>query len=227
MKVTNFIIRVFVILTTTAALLLFFFVDDYENSALGSTVSVLISGIAILLVTYLPQIFKKRNIEMSKSLYIILLTTILLSMGGGFIFRFYEVFNYYDTVVHFLNGGIIVVIAFVIVRFLANNDKSRLPVMIFIAILVSISLGTVWEIYEFAVDLIIEGSNMQRWGEVGSLIPKPKEGQAALKDTMIDLTVDTLGAILAGLLIYMDYLKGSKFIDKVKLAKIEVEIINE
>lgn len=225
MKVTNFIIRVFVILTTTAALLLFFFVDDYENSALGSTVSVLISGIAILLVTYLPQIFKKRNIEMSKSLYIILLTTILLSMGGGFIFRFYEVFNYYDTVVHFLNGGIIVVIAFVIVRFLANNDKSRLPVMIFIAILVSISLGTVWEIYEFAVDLIIEGSNMQRWGEVGSLTPKV--GQAALKDTMIDLTVDTLGAILAGLLIYMDYLKGSKFIDKVKLAKIEVEIINE
>lgn len=225
MKVTNFIIRVFVILTTTAALLLFFFVDDYENSALGSTVSVLISGIAILLVTYLPTIFKKRNIEMSKSLYIILLTAILFSMGGGFIFRFYEVFNYYDTVVHFLNGGIIVVIAFVIVRFLANNDKSQLKVMIFIAILVSISLGTIWEIYEFAVDLVIEGSNMQRWGEVGSLIPK--EGQAALKDTMIDLTVDTLGAILAGLLIYMDYLKGSKFIDKVKLSRIEQEVLSE
>lgn len=227
MKVTNVIIRISVILTTIAALLIFFFIDDYENSALGSTISVLISSVAIFVVTYLPNIFKKRNIEMSKALYIIVLTSILLSMGGGFIFRFYEVFNYYDTIVHFLNGGIIVLIAFVIIKFLAkdSNEKGQIPVMIFIAILVSISLGTIWEIYEFAVDLIIDGSNMQRWAFVGTLVPKV--GQEALKDTMVDLTVDTLGAILAGLLIFLDFKNNSKYINKIKLSEIEENLLNE
>ena len=119
-------------------------------------------------------------------------------MGGGFIFRFYIIFSYYDTTIHFLNGIAIVVIAFAVVKYLVKNSDNNLPAIIFVAVLISIAIGPIWEIYEFLVDSLFDGSNMQRFKDVHtgtSFI-----GQAALRDTMIDLIVDTLGAIVGGLI---------------------------
>lgn len=219
MKIVNGIVRVFSIVAIITALLLYFILGKTEGEYIGSMITVLSSSIALFFVTFLLPFFKKRNILISNTLYAIILFSFILSMGGGFIFRFYQTFNYYDTVVHFLNGMILVIIVFVVLEFLTEESKKYVILIILVAILGSISLGTLWEITEYILDLIIPGNNMQRFQDVKTGIDYI--GQLALKDTMIDLIVDTLGAILAGILLYFDSIKNSTFINKIILKKID------
>lgn len=221
MKIINNVLRVFAILATLTAFSLLIFFNKSEGELIGSTISVFLSSVAIYLVTYLPKILRKRNMEISPLLYWIILLSILFSMGGGFIFRFYIIFNYYDTIIHFLNGGIIVFIGFAIIKYFVEDSNDHIPFIIFVAVLMSLSLGTLWEIYEFLIDVIIPGSNMQRFIDIHTNPNQPFIGQEALFDTMIDLIVDTLGAILAGLILFMDSIKNKKFINKISFTKIE------
>lgn len=219
MKTINRILRVFSVLAVLTAVLLLIFFNKGEGELIGSTGTVIISSFLIYFATYIDSILTKRNMKISNTLYLILLLTTFLSVGGGFIFRFYIIFNYYDTVIHFLNGGIIVIIAFAVLKYFARDDNKHTASLIIVAVLVSISLGTIWEIYEFAVDSIVDGSNMQRFQNVhtGELLI----GQKALMDTMVDLIVDTLGAILAGFILYIDKKNGRKFINKISFEHIE------
>jgi len=220
MKIINNILRVFAVLATLAALGLLLLYNKTKGELIGSTVSVFISSVAIYLTTYLPKILKRKDMKISNTLYWIILLSILFSMGGGFIFRFYEIFNYYDTIVHFLNGGIIVVISFAVIKYFVEDSNDHIPLIIFVAVLMSLSLGTLWEIYEFLIDVIF-GSNMQRYKDVHTNIEFI--GQKALMDTMIDLIVDTLGAILAGILLYIDSIKNKTFINKISFENIETK----
>lgn len=219
MKTINRILRVFSVLAVLTAVLLLIFFNKGEGELIGSTGTVIISSFLIYFTTYIDSILTKRNMKISNTLYLIVLLTIFLSVGGGFIFRFYIIFNYYDTVIHFLNGGIIVIIAFAILKYFARDDSRNTASLIIGAVLVAISVGTIWEIYEFAVDIIVDGSNMQRFQNVhtGELLI----GQKALMDTMVDLIVDTLGAILAGFILYIDKKNGRKFINKISFEQIE------
>lgn len=219
MKTINRILRVFSVLAVLTAVLLLIFFNKGEGELIGSTGTVIISSFLIYFTTYIDSILTKRNMKISNTLYLIVLLTTFLSVGGGFIFRFYIIFNYYDTVIHFLNGGIIVIIAFAILKYFARDDSRNTASLIIGAVLVAISVGTIWEIYEFAVDIIVDGSNMQRFQNVhtGELLI----GQKALMDTMVDLIVDTLGAILAGFILYIDKKNGRKFINKISFEQIE------
>ena len=219
MKIVNNIIRALSVLAAAAALAIYFFFGKSKGELNGSTITVIISTITFLFVTYITSVLKKRNIIMSKSLYIIILVAIVLSMGGGFIFRFYEIFSYYDTIVHFLNGMNIVIIVFVILSYYAKEPERYAVPIIIISILAAISLGTLWEIYEFIVDVVATNSNMQRFRDVQTGIDYV--GQAALKDTMIDLLVDTLGAVIAGNLLYIESISNRRFIKTIILKNIE------
>lgn len=219
MKIINIALRIFSILTLAAAVILQVFLQRSGPEYMGSTISVIISSITIYIVTYIPNMLEKKNIKITKTLYTIILASIVFSMGGGFMFRLYEVFNYYDTVIHFINGGILVIIVFVITTFLSEDSKKYVLPIIIISLLAAISLGTLWEIYEFLVDVLFDNSNMQRFMDVRTQIPHI--GQAALKDTMIDLIVDTLGAVLGGLILYIDSINKGKFIDMILLTRTE------
>lgn len=212
MRKLNIFIRTLAGLTSAAALTLYLVYDKTQGEYIGNVMSVFTSNIVIVLVTLLPNALAKNNIKISKTLYGLILTGILASMGAGVIFRFYEIFDYFDTLVHFFNGGILVISAFTLLMFFVRNSEKHVKKLIFIAVLLSISVGTLWEIYEFLVDLIIPNSNMQRFEDVITGIPHI--GQRALYDTMLDLIVDTLGAILAAVILTMDYLQGKKFINK-------------
>lgn len=217
MKVINIIIRTFSILAILAALTLFIFFGKSEGELIGSTVSVVLSGILIFLVTYLPSMLKKRKIIMSKTLYSIILLAMVLSMGGGFIFRFYWIFNYYDSIIHFLNGINLALIVFVVLYYIAEEPIKFTPPLIAVSILVAIALGALWEIYEYIFDLVVPTGNMQRFKDVNTGIEFI--GQEALKDTMVDLIVDSLGAVIAGLVLYIDSIRGKKIINNLILKK--------
>lgn len=79
-----------------------------------------------------------------------------------------------------------------IVGFLALfflNQTDRLPegirpaFLCFFGVTFAVFLGVLWEIFEFAVDMIVPGANMLSW-ETGAT------------DTIVDLIVDMVGAII-------------------------------
>ena len=59
----------------------------------------------------------------------------------------------------------------------------------------AVSIGAVWEIYEFSFDGLL-GLNMQKFLLADGT---PLVGRAALTDTMKDIIVDTIGALIASL----------------------------
>ncbi|MGI6781918.1 MAG: hypothetical protein ACOX56_03740 [Acholeplasmataceae bacterium] len=219
MKIINYIIRVTSVLSIVGAILLYVLHGKSEGQILGRTFPVIFSSIIIFIVTFLPNMLLKKNIEIPKLTYGILLGTIILSMGGGYVLMLYHRLNYFDTFVHFINGIILVLGFFVVVYYFVKDPKEHIFAIILLSVLAAISLGTIWEIFEFVVDLIVPGSNMQRFQDLKT--GENLVGQAALMDTMIDIVVDTLGAILGGLILRIDYLRRHILIDSIVLRKIE------
>ena len=67
-------------------------------------------------------------------------------------------------------------------------------------------VGVLWEVCEFAIDGLKSGSNMQRFNN--SVTNEPFIGRRAITDTMIDLMMDTVGGIMAGLYFAYSNIKG-------------------
>ncbi len=60
----------------------------------------------------------------------------------------------------------------------------------------ALSVGALWEIYEFAVDEFF-GMNMQKFMTSGGIV---LEGHQALADTMKDIIIDALGAFISSVI---------------------------
>lgn len=111
---------------------------------------------------------------------------IVMFVGGtlflGEVFDFYNRFWWWDIAMH---GGSAIgfgLIGFVLVFMMFQGDRYAAPpfAVAFFAFCFAIAIGAMWEIFEFTMDQTF-GLNMQKSG---------------LLDTMGDLIVDTLGALI-------------------------------
>ncbi|MHA3977240.1 hypothetical protein ACW9UR_06090 [Halovulum sp. GXIMD14794] len=119
------------------------------------------------------------------------------SIFMGEMFDFYEKVWWWDIALHGLSavGFGMVGFLFAFMLFEGDHFAAPAPALAVIAFSFGLSIGALWEIFEYTVDQFF-GTNMQKSG---------------LKDTMGDLIVDTLGAAIgaaSGLL----YLKGRQFL---------------
>ena len=128
------------------------------------------------------------------------LTAIVIFVGAtlfmGEVLDFYNRFWWWDIAMH---GGSAIgfgLIGFVAVFIMFQGDRYAAPhwAIAFFAFAFALSIGTLWEIFEFAMDQTF-GTNMQKSG---------------LMDTMTDLIVDTIGAAL-GAASGFAYLKGRAY----------------
>jgi hypothetical protein len=111
----------------------------------------------------------------------------------GEAFDFYNRYWWWDVLLH---GGSALgfgLAGFLFVFMLFEGDRYAAPAwaVAFLSFCLALSAGTLWEIFEFAMDRAF-GLNMQKSG---------------LTDTMGDLIVDTLGAAIGAVAGYF-YLKG-------------------
>ena len=111
---------------------------------------------------------------------------------------------------HTFSGAMLGALGFSFVTFL--NDTDRVPLnlsplfVVAFAFCFAVALGVFWEIYEFTADGIL-GTNMQKFAlENGEKLV----GRTALMDTMKDLIVDLLGALVMSVVGYISlkYKKG-------------------
>lgn len=156
-------------------------------------------GIALvaLFITFIPQIIERRfGIHYPTEFEIAIMVFIYLSLILGSVGKFYDLFPWWDTMLHTISGILFGLLGFSLVYHLNRSswEKIRLS-RAFIALFAfcfALSLGAIWEIYEYLVDSLF-GWNMQRSG---------------LPDTMSDLILDALGAGIVSSAGYV-YLKGN------------------
>lgn len=170
-----------------------------------------------MVVIYLPTyIEKKKNIDIPDVLEFMYLVFLFCAIYLGEVRNFYHRIPYWDTILHTMSGGMLAVIGFYIVYFLNNWDKVDIHLspffVAFFAFCFAAACGMVWEVYEFALDNLL-GFNMQKYmTETGEMLI----GAAALRDTMMDIVVDLVGALTVCVVSYFSMVRkreGAKEID--------------
>lgn len=144
-------------------------------------------SILTLFLGVLPSLLQKNyKINLPLEFELIILIFIFSTLYLGEVSGYYEIYWWWDIMLHTLSGIIIGMIGFLIVYILNSQKKIHLHLTpIFIAIITfsfAVSIGVIWEIFEYFMDIIF-GLNMQRSG---------------LVDTMGDLIVDSIGGIIIG-----------------------------
>jgi hypothetical protein len=69
----------------------------------------------------------------------------------------------------------------------------------------AVTMGVLWEMFEFSMDIVL-GTDMQKWSlpTTVRILGKPYQG-SGLRDTMSDLIVDSLGALITSVICYFLY----------------------
>lgn len=161
-------------------------------------------------MTYYPSILEKRyGVYLPARLEITITLFIFAAQVLGEMNGFYDKIPWWDTMLHTTSGVILGLVGFLFVYLLnekgdKNVNLSPIFVVIF-AFCFALTMGVFWEFFEFGADRLL-GFNMQKFR---------MPGQDGLVDTMEDLIVDTIGAIVAciGGWIYMKQKKDTLFND--------------
>jgi hypothetical protein len=119
----------------------------------------------------------------------------------------YDAFWWWDDMLHGLSGVLFGLLGLGVIY--AMNRRQELNVspafIVLFMVCFAVFMGVVWEIYEFIMDVTIHAT-MQQWNMGPNAIVMGKEYQGmGLRDTMSDLILATIGAIVTGLATYVAY----------------------
>lgn len=155
----------------------------------------------ILLLTFVPTHFANRiKVKIPPDFEVMTVAFIFASLFLGEIRDYYNRFWWWDIALHTTSGGLLGILGLLLVYVLNETPRVDLHMrpgfVAFFAFCFALSVGAIWEVFEFSMDQFF-GMNMQ----------KPMLGDpSGLTDTMIDLIVDAVGALLVSIAGYL-YLK--------------------
>lgn len=165
-----------------------------------------------LVTIHLPSILERRlRFELPGLLYGFYIVFLYCAIFLGEVRSFYYLFPRWDSILHFFSSMMTGFFGLMVVTIL-NRDRhvsmnlSPLFVCLF-AFCFSVTIGSLWEIYEFLGDGLF-GLNMQKFMTAqGELLV----GHDALRDTMKDIIVDVLGALLASVIGMISIRRGTRW----------------
>ena len=166
----------------------------------------------VLVTIHLPSILERRlRFELPGLLYGFYIVFLYCAIFLGEVRSFYYLFPRWDSILHFFSSMMTGFFGLMVVTIL-NRDRhvsmnlSPLFVCLF-AFCFSVTIGSLWEIYEFLGDGLF-GLNMQKFMTAqGELLV----GHDALRDTMKDIIVDVLGALLASVIGMISIRRGTRW----------------
>lgn len=156
-----------------------------------------------LVVMSLPSILQRRfSLDIPNYMYVAYFVFLYCAIYLGEVHRFFYRIPFWDSLLHAFSGAMLGALGFALVSML--NDAETVHIHLspgFVALFAfcfALAAGTVWEIYEFTGDSLL-GLNMQKYRLAdGTLLV----GQAALADTMKDLVIDAVSALVVTLVGY-------------------------
>lgn len=163
------------------------------------------------IVIFLPSKVEKRfRIDIPDIMEIMYFLFLFCAIYLGEVRNFYYKVPYWDLILHCFSAAMLGALGFLIVQFFNNTDKIKIQLSPFFVALFAfcfaITCGTIWEIYEFAADGIL-GTNMQKFMTADGIT---LVGHEAISDTMEDIIVDALGALVVTTIGYLNISKQYK-----------------
>ncbi|MDD2310613.1 MAG: hypothetical protein PHH91_13635 [Desulfuromonadaceae bacterium] len=145
----------------------------------------------IMVVLIAPTIFRtKLDVEIPVEFHITAVIFIFASLYLGEIQRFYQLFWWWDIVLHASAGLLMGIVGFLLVYLL--NESKRVEMHMtpgFISLFAfsfAVTIGTLWEVFEFSMDQFF-GLNMQK---------AMLDDSSGLTDTIWDMIVNAIGAFI-------------------------------
>lgn len=155
--------------------------DQWLNALLVIALIALIAGPSVLgprLPVVIPAEF-----------HVLAVVFIFSALFLGEVRRYYERIWWWDMALHTSSGFLLGIVGFLLVFVLNENKRVHLQMrprfVALFAFLFSVTVGAIWEIFEFSMDSFF-GMDMQK-AMLGD--------DSGLTDTMIDLIVDNVGAL--------------------------------
>lgn len=194
--------------------------NDENRSRL---IFVALQALLLLGATFVPLILEhtwKINIPSTMEIIFIAFCTCALLLGE--IGDYYIKYSWWDSLLHTLSGSLIACVGFVILNYFNQSENYSLKMNpLFCAIFVfcfSVTIGGLWEVVEWFADEI-NGTNMQRYQD--NITGAGFIGRAALRDTMKDIMLDMIGAVVIAIIGFVDLKIDKGFVRKIKVEKIK------
>ncbi len=144
------------------ALVIVCMVLEFIRGDLNNAFLCLLSLILFLIPFFIE---KKLKIELPNTLEIIIMLFIFSAEILGEINNFYGSIPYWDTMLHTINGFLAAGVGFALFDLLNKNISSIKLSPLFLAIVsfcFSMTIGVLWEFYEYASDMYILNTDMQK-----------------------------------------------------------------
>lgn len=222
-----------------------FFLGNYHNMFLG---------VLTLILFAVPKIIERKlDVSIPAGLTAVILLFIFSAQILGEINAFYVKFPIWDTLLHTANGFLMAAIGFAMIDIFNRSERFSIKMspffVAFVAFCFSMTIGVLWEFFEFSMDWFFdldmqkdwilpainsvklhpEGANVPIHVAVESLVVNGDEWNlggyldVGIVDTMKDLLVNFVGAVVFSV-IGVFYLKQQ---GKGKLAASLIPVVNE
>lgn len=151
--------------------------------------------LAIMVVSLLPYALSRHfRVHVPAEFQMLAVIFVFATLFLGEIRSYYERIWWWDMALHASSGLLLAIAGFLLVYVLNGNARIDLHLrprfVALFAFMFAVTVGVLWEIFEFAMDQLF-GMQMQ----------KPMLGDpSGLTDTMWDLIVDALGALVISVL---------------------------
>lgn len=159
-------------------------------------------AVAAIFVLLLPTILEKKwKFDIPSKMHIFVILFLFSAVFLGEFRRFHFLVPHWDKMLHIVSGAFLASLGFTIIQTLNDHDIIHMNPL-FVAIFsfsFAITIGTMWELYEYAWDVSFNLNMMKYMDEAGN----PYVGLEALKDTMGDLVVDSIGAFAMSMIGYI------------------------
>jgi len=145
----------------------------------------------IVAVTLVPVLLERRfRVHIPPQFQLFAIAFVFASLFLGEVHGYYTRFWWWDIALHTMSGFLLGIVGFLLVHLLNETEEIGLQMkpgfVAFFAFLFALGIGTLWELFEFTMDSLL-GMNMQK-----PMFNDP----SGLTDTMLDLLVDAVGALV-------------------------------
>lgn len=174
-------------------------------------------GLAGLLLPVL--LVRKLRIKVPAIIPILWAIFIFSTVFLGEVCGFYHI-AHYDKVLHALAAFTIAILGFMVIDLFNKPGAVTTMKPFFIATFAfcfSFSINVLWEVYEFIMDSCFADSNMQRFMVAPGY---PFIGQDALSDTMRDIVIAVIGALVAVIIVHLYTKHRPNWLKKSQLKRI-------
>ncbi len=234
----TFVIRLSLILAIIGAV--------WETATIESAWMTLFVSSLALLFTFVPLFIQRTyKVRLPGEIQIIIVLFIYASLFLGMAQEWYGRFWWWDSLMHGFSGVALGFTGFLILYVLYKSGKLQASAFLIVmfSFCFAVALGAVWEIFEFGIDTFF-GDNMQRArftiekvqeSEYNGLyrlqcmttaykfedVEKHEKTRVAIYDTMWDMILNSIGALLASISGFLYLKKGEIFLFDKLIGKFE------